>query len=314
MSNGNKNTNIIQPSIVVIVLNYNSVQDTIECIMSLKRCKYPNLDIMVVDNGSGDGSEIIIRNKYQDVNIVQTGRNLGFCGGNNFGMNIAIKQNPKYILLLNNDTIVEPNFLEPMVNAMECDEKAAAAGGTICYYPDKQKIWYAGGRFSFWRASSLSNYSGKCVDRIGNLGKQKVTFITGCMMLVRTKVLSSVGLLDENFFMYFEDAEFSLRMIKAGFHLIYVPESRIYHKIHDRSSQLSPMYFTVRNRLLLINIATYGLHRIIAKIYFFASFILKMIYFKMRKPKLYLAALYGFEDYRKKFFYEGRGLLLNNKI
>jgi GT2 family glycosyltransferase len=301
----------MNPQVITLILNYNQAQDTIECVQCLKESIYKNLEIIVIDNGSTDDSESIIRTAHQDITIVQTGSNLGFCGGNNFGINIAIKQNPKYILLLNNDTIVEPNFLEPMVSAMECDEKAAAAGGTICYYPDKQKIWYAGGKFVFWKASSLSNYSGKNIKSINKLRKQNVSFITGCMMLIRTNVLSSVGFLDEKFFMYFEDAEFSLRMIKAGFHLLYVPQSRIYHKIHNRSDQLLPMYFTVRNRLLLISIATYGLSRIIAKSYFFFTFTLKMIYLKTRKPKLYLAARYGLEDYRKKLFYEGRGLSLN---
>jgi hypothetical protein len=301
----------MNPRVITLILNYNGAQDTIECVQSLKETSYNNVDIIVIDNGSTDDSENIIRSAHQDITIVQTGSNLGFCGGNNFGINIAIKRNPKYILLLNNDTIVEPNFLEPMVSALECDEKATVAGGTICYYPEKEKVWYAGGKFVFWRASSFSYYSGKNIKRVNKLRTQKVSFITGCMMLIRAQVLRAVGFLDEKYFMYFEDAEFSLRMIHAGFHLLYVPQSRIYHKIHNRNDQLLPMYYTVRNRLLLINTATYGVSRMIAKSYFFFTFTLKMMYLKTRKPKLYIAARYGLEDYRKKIFYEGRGLSLN---
>jgi GT2 family glycosyltransferase len=301
---------ILSPSVVVILLNYNRVQDTVECILSLKSCTYQNLDIIVVDNGSKDGSEETIRNKFHDIEIIQTGSNLGFCRGNNIGIQTALKRNPKYILLLNNDTLIEPDFLEPMVSAMEHNENAAAAGGTICYYPDKQKIWYAGGKFKYWRASSISNYSGKNIDSIRNLHEQKVTFITGCMMLVRAQMFTSLGCLDEQYFMYFEDAEFSLRLIEAGKDLVYAPQSRIYHKIQNRSDQPLPMYFTVRNRLLLIHMATHGLRRIIAKGYFFAAFFIKMMFLKNKMPYLYLAAEYGLEDYRKKVFYEGRGLSL----
>jgi GT2 family glycosyltransferase len=301
----------MNPQVIALILNYNGAKDTIDCVLSLKESVYNYLDIIVVDNGSTDDSENSIRTAHPDITIVQTGSNLGFCGGNNFGINTALQRNPKYILLLNNDTIVEPNFLEPMVRALEGDEKAAIAGGTICCYPEKEKVWYAGGKFVFWRASSLSWYSGKNIKRVNKLRTQNVSFITGCMMLIRAHVLRSVGFLDEKYFMYFEDAEFSLRMIHAGFHLLYVPQSRIYHKIHNRSDQLLPMYYTVRNRLLLISTATYGVSRMIAKSYFFFTFALKMIYLKTRKPTLYLAARYGLEDYRNKLFYEGRGLSLN---
>jgi GT2 family glycosyltransferase len=303
----------MNPQVIALILNYNRAKDTIECVISLKESIYKNLEIIVIDNGSTDGSESIIRAAHQDITIIQTGCNLGFCGGNNFGIRyiLSLSRCPPYILLLNNDTLVEPDFLVPMVEAMESDEKAAATGGTICYYPNKEKVWYAGGRFVFWRASSFSDYSGKEFYCIRNIKKHKVTFITGCLMLIRSEVLKTIGLLDEKFFMYFEDAELSLRLIKAGFHLLYIPQTRIYHKIENRVDQPLSLYFSIRNRLLFINKVTYGIPRIIATIYFLVVTFSKMAYWRIRKPILYKVACYGLEDYRKKVFYEGRGLSID---
>jgi GT2 family glycosyltransferase len=303
------------PKVAVVIVNYNRVQDTIECLNSLKECAYTNLKIILVDNGSTDDSENIIRKVHADITIIQAGRNLGFCAGNNLGIQYALSlpDCPTFILLLNNDTLVESAFLSPLVEAMEQDFQAGAAGGTICYYPEKEKIWYAGGKFNFWRASSFSDHEGEEYSKIIEFGEQQTTFITGCMILIRSEVLSKVGLLDEKYFMYFEDAEYSLRLIKHGFHLLYVPQSRIYHKIENRATQPLSLYFSVRNRLLFINKVTDGSSRVIAKIYFYVVTIIKMMNWGIRKPELYNAARYALVDYHKGIFYEGRGLSLNQE-
>jgi GT2 family glycosyltransferase len=306
----------MSPKVIALILNYNRAQDTIDCVSSMKQCTYENLEIIVIDNGSTDTSENIIQSAHRDVTVIQTGRNLGFCGGNNFGIQYALSssQCPAYILLLNNDTLVDNDFLNPMVDAMERDRHVAAAGGTICCYPEKEKIWYAGGKFIFWRASSFLSYSGEDYSHIHRMKGRYVNFITGCMILIRSDVIKTVGMLDERFFMYFEDAEYSLRLIYAGFKLLYVPQSRIYHKIENRAVQPLSLYFSIRNRLLFINTVAHGIPRMIAILYFFTVTFSKMLHWWVRKPELYRVASYALEDYHNKIFFEGRGLSIAQKI
>ena len=296
------------PSVIVTILNFNRASETVECVKSLQACHFKSFAIVIVDNGSTDRSVELLRSELKDVEIVSTGRNLGYTGGVNYSVTEARKKNPTYILVINNDTVVEPDFLNYLVDAMESNKNAAAAGGTIYYHYDKTKVWYAGGRLIPWRGLAVHNHKNRLLDPSSLNGVEKVTFITGCLMLFRVSALNDIGTEDERFFMYLDDIELSTRIVTKGFEMLYVPKAVIYHKIvHD---ELSPfkVYFTVRNRLLFINVSLSGAVKYFAIVYYLSVISVKLFIWRMANPPVFKAAFLGLKDYFAGKFYEGRGV------
>jgi GT2 family glycosyltransferase len=296
------------PAITAVVLNYNGAEDTIACVASLRQCSYRNLSILVVDNRSSDGSFARLRQDLEGVEVIQTDRNLGFAGGNNVGIRHALGRNPKYVLILNNDTIVTPEFLEPLVAASETDPRVGATGGTVCYHPSTERIWYGGGRFVWWRGSSFTDHVGDDVDVVCGAAPREVSFITGCLMLIRSDVLRTAGLFDERFFMYSEDAELSLRLLKCGHKLVYVPESMIYHKVQHHGTTPFTLYYGTRNRLLLVRLTLGGLKKFVAYLYLCAVVTVKGLYWMVTRRELARAVFAGVSDFRSENYAVGRGL------
>ncbi|MGB2869444.1 MAG: glycosyltransferase family 2 protein [Bacteroidota bacterium] len=298
------------PHVTAVVLNYNRAQDTVECVASLKKSKHRNLDVIVVDNGSTDASGEIFRRKLSGVKILMTGKNLGFAAGNNEGIRFAFKRGADYVLVLNNDTIVERDALTELVGALEQDKTAAGATGIICSFPAKDRIWYGGGDFVRWRVAGFTRKVGDLYEPAMKNSPEPVTFMSGCMMLLRTSVLKNVGLFDERFFMYHEDAELSMRLVSAGYRLLYVPASRIYHKAVHLGDTPFHMYYSVRNRFLLAQQTTTGAVRLVGKAYYCAAIGFKMLVWFVTRRDLFRAAWLGLVDYRRNVFHEGRGLNL----
>ena len=295
------------PFISIVILNYNRAQDTIECIQSIKDIDYPNFKIILIDNCSVDNSINILREQLKDVQIIETGENLGYTGGVNFGLKIAEEENPDYILLINNDTIVERTFLTELVSSMENHRKAAVACGTILCEHDRKKIWYAGGKIVKWRGLAVHNNKNSLFNPENSKNPVYTTFVTGCMMLIRTEYLMEIGPEDERFFMYLDDIELSSRIQKKGYELLYVPNSIIYHKVFEKAKSPFMLYYSVRNRLLLISLTLSWGMRLIAKIYFMSVITFKMIIWRITNPEFYQASKYGLEDYFNRNFYKGRG-------
>lgn len=295
------------PLVTIIILNYNRPQDTIECINSILEINYSTYRIILIDNCSTDDSLEIFQRNLEKVEIYSTQENIGYTGGINFGLKIAEKTFSDYILLLNNDTIVNKNFLNALVSPMEQDESVAAACGTILCEHSRNQIWYAGGEMIEWRG--LAIHSGK-KSQFQNKNTEPpvyTTFITGCMILLRSKYLNKIGYEDERFFMYLDDIELSSRIQRKGFKLFYVPNSIIYHKVLNESESPFKLYYSVRNRLLLISLISSGIKKYIATGYFLTVIIIKSIFWKFYKPNFYKAAKYGLEDYFSKNFFKGRG-------
>jgi len=218
------------PRVVIIILNWNGKNDTSECLDSLNAITYQNYEIIVVDNGSTDGSQQHFKDKYPGIFLIETGQNLGFTGGNNRGITAALQKNADYVLLLNNDTIVDRLFLEELVYAAESREDVGILNPKIYYYDQPRLLWYAGGNLSLLQG--LPRHFGFQEIDSGQYDKMKeVNFITGCAFLIKRKVIENIGLLDEKFFCYSEDADWSIRAIKAGYKGLYVPSSMIWHKI-----------------------------------------------------------------------------------
>ncbi len=296
------------PRVCIILLNYNRCQDTIACIESLRRCHDAPFQILIVDNASADQSEEILRNRFPDIVVAQTGKNLGYTGGINFGIRRARHMQPEYLLLLNNDTLVEPDFLHHLVEALQQNRGAAAAGGTIYCEHDRQQIWYAGGQLIPWRGLAVHEQKGATVARAALNGVRRVSFITGCMILLRASLLDEIGGEDERFFMYLDDIEFSARIQAKGYDMLYVPRATIYHKVWGEKESAFKLYYSVRNRLLLINMAFGGLSRWIAGGYFSLVIGCKLVIWRFTNRPFFKAATYGLQDYFAQRFYEGRGV------
>lgn len=294
------------PKVEIVILNYNRWRETLDCVNSIQQCTYSNYEILIVDNASTDESYSKINDSLPGTSIISTKKNLGYTGGVNVGIREAIKKQPDYILLLNEDTFVTPTFLTHLVEAMEENTSAAAACGTIFHYPETSKVWYAGGRLIPWRGLAIHN-NNLLISQNTNHA-QCVTFLTGCMMLLRTALIEKIGMKDERFFMSLEDIEYSSRIIKKGYNLLYVPSAIIYHRIPIKYKSKFNLYYSIRNRLLLINTSIPARYKFIAKTYFFLVISIKLIVWFILNPEYFKIAKMGLEDYFRKNFYEGRGL------
>lgn len=218
MSRGN--TDRACPLVYVVLLNWNGWQDTVKCIESLKSLTYPNYEIVVLDNSSTDDSVARIREAHPDVTLIETGANLGFAGGNNVGIRYALDRGADYIWLLNNDTKVFANTLEALVTVAEDDHTIGILGSPI-YEMDEPEILqtWGGGHINMVLGRATRCKKGDIPD-----------YVTGASMFVRGKVFDTVGLLDDKFFMYWEDADFSLRATKYGWKIYVEPQARVLHK------------------------------------------------------------------------------------
>jgi GT2 family glycosyltransferase len=249
------------PSVVIIILNWNGLADTLACLGSLSRLDYPAYEILVVDNGSQDGSPAAIREVYPEARLIEIGENLGYVGGNNLGLEYACTRNAAYALLLNNDTEVSANFLSKMVELAEADPKIGVVGPTIYYAEPDDMIWSAGGKLE-WRSGLTLLYGMDQIDR-GQFGEapRQVDFVTGCALLVKIPVVKEVGKLDNRFFAYFEENEWCVRVTQAGYKIYHLPTAKIWHKISPDHREHSPQvyYYMTRNRLLFTWLANLGI-------------------------------------------------------
>jgi GT2 family glycosyltransferase len=251
----------VAPRVTVIVLNWNGLNDTLGCLESLDRLDYTGCEVVVVDNGSADESVPVIRQRFPAVTTIENGENLGYAGGNNVGLRYAMTQGVDYALLLNNDTVVDPAFLRVLVDAAEAEPAIGMAGPTIYYHERPDVTWSAGGAID-WRQGS-TRMVGLNEPDAGQFGQspREVDFITGCALLVKRSVMEEVGLLDERFFAYYEEAEWCVRATRAGFRIVHVPLACIWHKISPSAQADSPLvhYYMTRNRLLFLKATRAGL-------------------------------------------------------
>lgn len=250
--------------ISIVIVNWNGFEDTSECLKSIQKLVLKNiqLSVVVVDNASTDDSVKELE-KMKNFELLVTKENLGFAGGYNFGIRYAMRNKPDFILALNNDTIVDKDMLKDLVEAANGHPEAGLISPKIYFakgyefHKDKYKktelgkvIWYAGGNMD-WNNVYGSN---RGVDEVDN-GQfdhaMETDFATGAAMLMRYKALRKVGLFDEKYFLYLEDADLSMRMKKKKWQVIYSPKAKVWHKVSQSSGIGSNLndYFITRNRL-----------------------------------------------------------------
>jgi GT2 family glycosyltransferase len=293
------------------VLNYRRPEETASCVKALLDSVPPPASVIVVDNDSGDGSADWLRSALPHAEIVESGKNLGYAGGMNVGMRRALRTEAAYILVLNGDTLVDPGTMASLVSGLERDPSAGAATGTFYYHPETTRIWYAGGELAWWRANAVTRRSLPAGDGRRSGETYRVSFVTGCAILFRAATLRTAGLFDERFFMYQEDAELCARFITRGHRLLYVPHAALYHKMTVDEETPLKVYFTMRNRLLLLESAPDLWARSAGTAFYLAMAFLKIVRWALSDRALFRAAYLGILDYTRRRFHEGRGLMVN---
>lgn len=231
--------------VAVILLNWNGLDDTLECIHSLLELDYPDFDILVVDNGSSEDPEAAI-GKLPRTTLIKTGDNYGFCKGNNIGIEAASRSRYKYCWILNNDTVVEPDALGILVNFLGMHPGCNAVTNRINYAYDRNSCWFAGGTI---RAGVPSHRLISSGQPSGDSSMAVSDFLSGCSFLAKTETLMQLGGFDENYFCYMEDIDLSLRIKALGGDLGYSEEAIIYHKVSRSTGHHSPLkvYYKGRN-------------------------------------------------------------------
>lgn len=209
--------------VFIVVLNWNNYRDTSACLLSLGALDYPNSHTIVIDNGSTDDSASQLRNEFPGIEIVETKKNLGFAGGCNVGIRMASAENADFVWLLNNDTKVDAGALSALVAKAETDARMGAVGSAIYFMdqPQRMQVW-GGGRVKFWTGRS-GHFLRPVLD-------SRIEFITGASMLIPRSAIEEVGLLDERYFMYWEDADYCFRLREAGWRLGIAEQSKVWHR------------------------------------------------------------------------------------
>lgn len=237
------------PLVYIVILNFNGYQDTVECLSSLKKLDYPNYRIILVDNASTDDSTNLLAGDFPDLTLIRNTANLGFAGGNNAGIKYAMEQGADYVFLLNNDTIIDSAAVIELVRAGEADTKSGILGSVIYYYTRPDRIWFASGWIN-WFTGRTGHYRQVLDEK-----PYDTDFIAGCALMIKRNVIKDIGLLDEDFFLYFEDTDLCRRAVDKGHKLKVVPASLVWHKVSSSIGIQSPLwqYYVSRNLLLFMS-------------------------------------------------------------
>jgi GT2 family glycosyltransferase len=291
---------MMKSTYLITIVNYNNWEDTAECIQSLKVANIDSENICIIDNASTNDSITKLKMYSPDIELIVNEKNVGFSTANNIGIKKALERNLDYIILLNNDTVVEKLAINKIIINMDKNIDVSVGTGQIRYYDDRTMIWYAGGKLIPWRASAKHFYKNKNVLDFSKIEKSReVSFISGCFMCIRVKDVLTVGYLSNSFFLYLEDIEYSARFVRNKLKMYYFADSLIYHKCRGEQKYNSRvLYYSVRNRKLLIELA----FNKFAKYYYNIVIYLKIIIWFLIKKEFYYAAIKGLNDYSKKYF------------
>jgi hypothetical protein len=251
--------NVSDPLVCVVVLNWNGLKDTVECLESLQKITYPNHKVVVVDNASASDDVRILRDRFGAyAHIIRNDRNYGYTGGNNIGIRHALQaHDPGYVLILNNDTTVAPDFLGHLVHAAESDRAIGVAGPKVYYRDLPDRIQSAGMKVNMWTGQSTL-IGGRQLDAGQHDTLREVDSVSGCCLLIKRLAIESVGEFDERYFCYWDETDYCARIRKAGLKVMYVPEASIWHRMpmKERLFDCTPtagksaavsQYFVARN-------------------------------------------------------------------
>lgn len=250
----------------LVILHYKNNQDTLDCLDSVFKSNFSGLDVSVilVMNGLSPDFKLKVQGLYSNVNFIINAQNCGFAAGNNLGIKKALSLDSSHIILLNNDTVVDKNAILELVRFSMTDSLIGLVSPKIYFAPgfefhndkylssDRGKvIWYAGGDID-WNNMYAKHRGVDEIDTGQFNGKTETGFTTGCCMLIKKKVIEDFGLLNEKYFMYYEDIDYSMKVRSKGYKVYYDPQAFIWHKNASSSGRPgSPLhvYYQTRNRL-----------------------------------------------------------------
>jgi GT2 family glycosyltransferase len=242
------------PLIYVIVLSWNGKDDTMGCLSSLESAVSDRVRVLVVDNASTDGTYEAVRENFPWAEILRNEENLGFPGGNNVGIRYALEEGAEYVVLLNNDTVVDREFVAALLEAAKTDPRAGFLSSKIYYFDPPDVLWFAGGKFSVATGRSLHiGYGEKDTGQYDEI--REIERSCGCSMMVTRRLLEEVGLMEEKLFLYGEEVEWMLRALKKGFRALFVPGSKVWHKVSVKSEgerSGRSYYYAARNTLYIL--------------------------------------------------------------
>lgn len=286
-------------SVYIILVNYNGTQDTLECVESIRKSDYDNIHTIIVDNNSKDIE--VLKSKLDqedDITIISLNENLGFAKANNVGIEEALNNKANYVLLLNNDTVIENTLISKLVM------NSQSHGDCVCvpkmyYFSEKNRIWYGGGEINKFTGNAKHSYMNELDNE--NMKLSYVTFATGCCMLIPHNVINKVGMLSTEYFMYCEDTDYCIKILSNNVQILFVPDAHLWHKVSKSTGgDLSPFtnYYITRNRLLYV--------KKFKKYFYFSAYYFSYITRVIRKLQamvkhnddLYRAFKYGIKDYK----------------
>jgi GT2 family glycosyltransferase len=292
-------------SVALIIINWNGYLLTKRCLLSLENLQYPKVQVIIVDNGSEDGSLEKLQGEFSAPIYLKNETNLGFTGGNNTGIAYALDKGYDYILLLNNDTEVYPAFLDELLKSQQKKQNIGMVQPLILFQDEPNRIWSAGGRYvkALGMAKTLGDRA--ALKDYPLQEDQKLDWATGCCLLVPSQVVKAVGTLENSYFAYFEDVDWSLRIRQAGYDIYLAPNSRITHegsasskRAHDEGT-LSPtvFYLHARNQLFQLRRHVAGFSNLTAWPYHILKYLAWMTYFCLRGRFKKMKAVYkGIRD------------------
>ncbi|WP_272162415.1 glycosyltransferase family 2 protein [Trichococcus sp. K1Tr] len=288
-------------SVHIVVLNYNGYEDTIACVDSLMKIQYENFKIIVVDNASANDLSALQQNLPSEIILLQSGKNLGYAGGNNVGIRWALENGADYVCVLNNDTEVDPGFLKQLVDFAEANPDYGMVGPAILEFDEPEIVQTTGAKINISKGADLPLNQGKHIDEVEKV--ISCDYIGGACMLVRKEVMVKIGLIPENYFLFYEETEWCCRAKQAGYGVYCLTSAHIYHKGSSSINKVKGLskYLLYRNRVVFVKRnGTFS-----EKVKFFVYLGLKMVqtlvfdFSNREEIKYYLHGVFNIIDKKK---------------
>lgn len=288
--------------VAFVILNYNNSQDTVECIESVQKIDYKNFEIILIDNDSTDDSVDILSSKFPEITLIQTGINLGYAGGNNVGIKKAIDSKADYICVLNNDVVVDTNFLTILIDSIKKNPDIGIIGPRICEYSQPTIIQSTGATINLNRGT-LDIINGNCEDSSIPFSLLDCDYIGGACMLFSKDLIANIGYIPEDYFLFYEETEWCLKAKKLGYRVVCNTESKVIHKGSASIGKVSGLaeYYLYRNRVYFIKKNASVKNKLIFYPYLILTTFYKVLLKKQNKKsiKFYLDGFCEKDSYRK---------------
>ena len=243
------------PCVWAIVLNWNLYEETVQCIEGLLSQSYPNMKVLLVDNGSMDGSPEKLRERFRDIEVIENRKNLGYAEGNNVGIRRALEGGADYLFIINNDALAEKDAVERLVECAERNPAIAVVGAKTLLYTDPSVIYGAWGVKNY--RNVVTRIEGEnCPDGERYEMERDVDYVLGCAFLVRGEAARRVGLMDPEYFAYHDELDWCERLRKEGWRVVFSPGARVLHRgslsLKRAGASLARDYFLARNSVRFI--------------------------------------------------------------